>query len=750
VTHSPFYEDEEGIWLVTGDQAIMDENGEFKIIGRYKDLIIRGGENISPSSIESVMFTRLGITAEVIGIPDDIAGEIPIAVIKRTPDQKVDLAHVRETLVRELGVGFAPEEIIDIQSLDLEDYPRTASGKVRKIELKTIVLEKRTVQKIPSADDDILEMLLRVWTKLLGVNPGTITPETSIHDWADSLVLARFSGVLYRDAGQSISLFELTENATPKAQAKLLSSRDLSTAPKALVDIPPSRQGPPTNSDMVHTYDDEDRVERTKELCSEILSPLGLGWEDVEAILPMGGVSKMFLTKRRPQSSNHRHVFLCPGSTPSSIQNALERVLIQHAMLRTMAIYFDPSTPLHVVMRPSTKWFSNTIMVTDPVQTCAELSQLGYNDPALNFAAFPGPLFRCIIAEVKDKNCAGLAYMVQHSIFDAVSIGLVFEDLELLLSNPKATLKPHVSYKTWIDGYYSLSDSIPGRRSVAWQVKRLSKLGAKRAALFPVQRTPEWFKGDASNWIDLETNTPGPARKVLDKSPVGLVGIHSRGKLPDIQVLKRKHGVEAAMVLKAALAVVNTRYTKEPSAIFWQVQAGRTWPFLSDWQAARMPPAMDANGPLLQGCVNLIDIYQEESVADLLKRLQAEQLELNKHAYAPLDALVAALNAEKEPSGDLIEGVFRRQIFNWLPKSVLQKNENLQSVMFHSLDDCGLIWNIVMPDHETVQINPHWDDAQLRRSDIERMVKELLEVASAFATSKNWELTVAEVVSLVD
>ena len=53
--NQPFYDDDEGHWIATGDQAIMDTDGVIFILGRYKDIIIRGGENISPALIESCM-----------------------------------------------------------------------------------------------------------------------------------------------------------------------------------------------------------------------------------------------------------------------------------------------------------------------------------------------------------------------------------------------------------------------------------------------------------------------------------------------------------------------------------------------------------------------------------------------------------------------------------------------------------------------------------------------------------------------
>ena len=56
-----FYEDESGSWYVTGDQGVMHLNGEVEVCGRYKDIIIRGGENISPAQIEAVLNSGNGL-----------------------------------------------------------------------------------------------------------------------------------------------------------------------------------------------------------------------------------------------------------------------------------------------------------------------------------------------------------------------------------------------------------------------------------------------------------------------------------------------------------------------------------------------------------------------------------------------------------------------------------------------------------------------------------------------------------------
>lgn len=63
-------------WMHTGDLAIMDEEGYLRIIGRNKDMIIRGGENVYPREIEELFFTHPAVAdVQVIGVPDKVYGE---------------------------------------------------------------------------------------------------------------------------------------------------------------------------------------------------------------------------------------------------------------------------------------------------------------------------------------------------------------------------------------------------------------------------------------------------------------------------------------------------------------------------------------------------------------------------------------------------------------------------------------------------------------------------------------------------
>jgi acyl-CoA synthetase (AMP-forming)/AMP-acid ligase II len=70
-------------WFATGDSGYMDDNGNIYLLGRFKDLIIRAGENIFPLKIEQCLASQPGVAnVVVVGAPDDIVSEVPVAVIE--------------------------------------------------------------------------------------------------------------------------------------------------------------------------------------------------------------------------------------------------------------------------------------------------------------------------------------------------------------------------------------------------------------------------------------------------------------------------------------------------------------------------------------------------------------------------------------------------------------------------------------------------------------------------------------------
>ena len=120
-------------WMHTGDLGVLDDEGYLSITGRIKDMLIRGGENIYPREIEEFLFTHPAVVdAQVIGVPDDKYGEEIMAWVILHDDV--------EDLTAEDVAAFAHGKLsrhkIPRYVHVVEEFPMTASGKVRKVEMR--------------------------------------------------------------------------------------------------------------------------------------------------------------------------------------------------------------------------------------------------------------------------------------------------------------------------------------------------------------------------------------------------------------------------------------------------------------------------------------------------------------------------------------------------------------------------------------------------------------------------------------
>ena len=120
-------------WCRSGDLGVLDEAGYLTLVGRQKDMIIRGGLNIAPREIEDALLTFPEVwQAAIVGVPDDRLGERACACLVLRPHQTIDLAVITQRLERQ---GFAKYKLPESLKV-LEALPMTASGKVQKFELR--------------------------------------------------------------------------------------------------------------------------------------------------------------------------------------------------------------------------------------------------------------------------------------------------------------------------------------------------------------------------------------------------------------------------------------------------------------------------------------------------------------------------------------------------------------------------------------------------------------------------------------
>ena len=119
-------------WLHTGDLATMNAEGYVNIVGRVKDMIIRGGENIYPAEVEAFLMRHPKIAeAQVVGVPDEYMGEEAAAVLRLKPGERASADEIREHCRANISRHKVPKYIRFVAA-----FPLTASGKVKKFELR--------------------------------------------------------------------------------------------------------------------------------------------------------------------------------------------------------------------------------------------------------------------------------------------------------------------------------------------------------------------------------------------------------------------------------------------------------------------------------------------------------------------------------------------------------------------------------------------------------------------------------------
>lgn len=117
----------------TGDLAVMRSDGYCAIVGRIKDMVIRGGENVYPREIEEFLYTHPDIEdAQVIGVPDARYGEEICAWLRMRPGAPpLDAAAIREFTADRLAHFKIPRYVHVV-----DEFPMTITGKVRKVDMR--------------------------------------------------------------------------------------------------------------------------------------------------------------------------------------------------------------------------------------------------------------------------------------------------------------------------------------------------------------------------------------------------------------------------------------------------------------------------------------------------------------------------------------------------------------------------------------------------------------------------------------
>ncbi|KAF7560834.1 hypothetical protein G7046_g3320 [Stylonectria norvegica] len=788
-TGDTVYSDKFGTWLATGDQAKIDENGIVYILGRYKDLIIRGGENIYPTRIETKLAEIPGLKAQVVGASDHVAGQVPVAIVASLPKgmTKTDVIQLSGAL----GPRYALDAVHTLEELGLHSFPITAIGKVKKEKLRQAVAKFRDAEEAsvyanlrrnetPATPKPLLETLLDLWEQLSGTRPSK---DDDVMYLADSITLLRYCDGVLRACGKRLYLQDLIKHGTVVKQANLLMSRDWQQSKLAATSETAMNHGQvvqqleassairqedstirqtslsvrePLKSNAIENGEKEARfslptAEKTAWNSAEkTIVKEGLRDSYVEEVLPIRDSLLRMVMGQRPQSYHNRLVFRIRSASNQQVRRGLEKGLASRPLLRSIICHSDTGAPSHAIVSTSPALLEQLIRDFE-VETEDDAIGLSKNDSAETHSS---PfMFQADIIRTREGSQVFLSMTFNHSVIDALTLMPWHRDLDRLIHDENQEVPGLTPYKLFSDLISQYEGSLPATKSISYHVKRLRGISRFAKALWPPQRAPGWMLAGDSGSKHAEER-----RKVRNTVWKGEWDARAAEfqyprccrvvRLPGLAKLKERHSVDPSLFAKCAVVLFNVLQTGASHALFNTWESGRSWPFVPNWMETLLPPAMSIDGPTVQWVLNMPEVISEETIAAFFGRMILEQEQIQQHQHAPWGQIVHGLRDE----GDVAIDASFRQSFVWdvsMGFSLSQGLRNdfmcMEPVARYDWADCGLFWNAFMIDSDNLYFIASWDTAQMNDVEVDAHCDRLSEVMRALAQEDNWDKAVGEV-----
>lgn len=364
-------------------------------------------------------------------------------------------------------------------------------------------------------------------------------------------------------------------------------------------------------------------------------------------------------------------------------------------------------------------------------------------------------MYRTTIYDIEETESAGLVMSMNHAIVDASMAHMIQEDLDRALAivakSPGATvpeilaqLQPHVDYKPWADSYFNLRTSVEARAATRWHVKRLQSLAkhVNAGALFPKK----------------------PAVSSTERQlAVGLDPVRCSFDIPDIHRLRREHpDITAAVVVKAAVALMNMQRTGCPAAVFGNLEASRKYfPFVPkamlDHAGAHLE-ATDVSGPAYQMVFNIVEVgeSERETVLQFLSRMQEDQTLLTRYSAVPLREVIKGLDQVSSGAGDLLPRIIDTQHFNWVPglgTTGTDPHQHVRTLAAVNRPTIGLIFAAGLggKEQQTVFLNVYGDGHHISQEEAAGIGEQVEAITKWLVGRDNWKKPVTYVsASLAD
>jgi len=596
--------DAEG-WLHTGDLAYRDEDGYFFVVGRSKELIIKGGMNIAPKQIDEVLEAHPAILeAAAVGIPDRYVGEDLVAFAVLRNGMSCDEGELLSFCENQLGHFKTPTRIYFVQ-----DLPKGPSGKVQRLRLVEEA-ERRTITSsafstavspisqieandsrngLPKTDSSLEQIIAGIWSDLLA--QPQIDPDSNFFALGgQSLLGLQYLSRLREKIPVILSLSDFFENPTIARQVALVRER-LSSFKWQGEDVKPQADLQPIP-----------RRDQTNPC------PLSLSQNRLWFLQRLLG---------EPVYNEAEAIRLKGKLDVTVLEQALNLVIARHEVLRSTIEVRDeqPEAIVHDNWPVTVKRIDLSGLPIN--QREAELARLLIEEPRRQYDLEAETGIRAVLIKLAADEHAFIL-MMQHLVCDSASVGILWRELATYygacLRGQPADLPPlPIQY-----GDYAV-----------WQRQPIRRAAAEKDLSF----WREKLRG-APDTLDLPTDRPRPSvnsyrgTKRLFSFDTTLAG--------NLRSFSRRERASLFTVFAAALNVLFCRYTGKDDILVGIPIADRN-----------RPETRSLIGFMIDTLVLRTDLSGNASFRELMSRVQRGVAEAYSYRAAPFDAVVDAVGPQR-------------------------------------------------------------------------------------------------------
>ncbi len=617
-------------WLHTGDLAYQDEDGYVFVVGRSKELIIKGGMNIAPKQIDEVLESHPSVLeAAAVGVPDRYVGEevVAFAVLREKAECSED--ELLAFCESRLGHFKTPARIHFVR-----DLPKGPSGKVQRLKLLETPPSGSEVLAAPVGEDparsdgafllpaEIEEIIAEAWTKLL--KQPLIDRQTNFFSLGgDSLLAIQCLASLRNKLPTRLSVAEFFENATIAEQAALIGRR-LALAGGSSSDATASRPAGVLHDSAPPIHDETIPPRDRSRRCPLSLNQRRL-WFMQQAVAG------------EPVYNEAEAVRLEGDLNVELLEKALNAIVARRENLRSSIRIIDnePEVFVHEDWRLQVKHIDLSSLTA--AEREAEVARLLIDEPRRPYRIDEEPAMRATLLRLGPAEHVFIL-MMHHIICDWASMGNFWRDLSTL-------------YRAGCRGQALELPALPIQHGdyAVWQNEMASR-GAFAEDL-------AYWQGklrDAPALLELPTDRPRPP--VLSYR-----GARRRFQIPPaltkaLRVLSRQEKVSLFTIFATALNVLLYRYTGQDDILLGI-------------------PLSDRDRPELQTLIGfLLHIHALRTRLDgdlrfreLLLRVQKDSLDLYMHRSPPFDEVVSAVR----PARSLSHSPLFQVMLNWRDRDQL-------------------------------------------------------------------------------